>query len=113
VDAVVSPVEPRSACAGASAGDPCATGGGGGSGSGGSWFEGGAGRLLSTNAAKLSLAVGSGGASFGGGVCNDAPGVTSNVTLNLPASCDELEPCVSKERATPGFIKSQTISNAY
>ena len=54
--------------------------------------EGGAGRLLSTSAAKFSLAVGSGGASFGGGVCNNAPAVTSNLTLNWPASCDELEP---------------------
>jgi hypothetical protein len=69
--------------------------------------------LLSTNEAKLSLAVGSGGAIFGGGVWNDAPAVTSNVTLNWPASCDELEPSVSKERATPDFIKSQTTSNTY
>jgi len=91
-DAVVSPVELRSVGARASAGDPCATGRGGGSGSGGSCSEGGAGRLLSTSAAKLSLAVGSGGASFGGGVCNDAAAVTSNVTLNWPSSCDELEP---------------------
>ena len=109
----MSPVELRSVGAGVSAGDPCAFCGGGGSGAGGSWLEGGAGRLLSTKAAKPSLAVGSGGANFGGGVCNDAPAVTSNVTLNWSASCDELEPYVSKERATPGFIENQIVSNSY